>query len=116
MDEPTEVDTSVRIHGTMSYQRASATSKGIKQAGRWSAHPADVSQPLSLPSRACKSASEQNSQAAQMETVMEFALAVSSSWSSLLQISMSLSVRTPPSSPGQIFSSQLDTPAGWSDV
>ena len=39
---------------------------------------------------ACKSACEQNSQAAQMETVMEFALAVSSFWSSLLQISMSL--------------------------
>ena len=38
---------------------------------------------------ACKSAHEQSRQVAQMETVMEFALAVPSSWNSLLQISLS---------------------------
>ena len=38
---------------------------------------------------ACKSAHEQSRQVAQMETVMEFALAVLPSWNRLLQISMS---------------------------
>ena len=53
MDEATEVDTkrkNLSRHDGV-YQRASATGKALNKQADGTAHPADVSQPLSLPSQ-----------------------------------------------------------------